>query len=71
MIRIFGVEISGRSILLSLVHTAIEVVTMVLWLKFAQDAVLKGSDTAVLAVVILTVGLAIEHIVALSPGKQA
>ena len=70
MLRIFGVEISGRSILLSLVHTVIEVVTMVLWLRFAHEA-FHGSNTAAVAVVILTVGLAIEHIVALSPGKQA
>ena len=74
MPKILGVEISQRAIILSLVHTAIETVTMVLWLALALEAngvSMKLSTPGVLAVVVLFVGLALEHIVALVPGKIA
>ena len=74
MLKILGVEISQRAIILSLVHTAIETVTMVLWLALAMEAngiAMKLSTPGIIAVVVLFVGLALEHIVALSPGKVA
>ena len=74
MLKILGVEISQRAIILSLVHTAIETVTMVLWLALAMEANGIGmqlSTPGIIAVVVLFVGLFIEHIVALAPGKVA
>jgi len=74
MLKILGVEISQRAIILSLVHTAIETVTMVLWLALAMEAngiAMKLSTPGIIAVAVLFVGLALEHIVALSPGKVA
>lgn len=74
MLEILGIQISVRSALLALVHTAIETVTMVIWLALALDAAgvqMRFNATAIIGVVVLFVGLAIEHIVALAPGKVA
>ena len=63
--KIFGIEVSGRSIRLSLVHNAVEIITMVVWL----DRVLAGQQGLGLAVLI--VGLSVEHVLALAAGKVA
>jgi len=64
-VRIFGIEVSKRAIVLSQVHNVVEIVTMIGWLKYALEG------RAVLAVVILVVGLTIEHVLALAAGKVA
>jgi hypothetical protein len=74
MLNILGVDISVRSALLALVHTAIETVVMVVWLALALDAAgveTKMSSAGIAAVTVLFVGLFIEHVVALAPGKVA
>jgi predicted CoA-binding protein len=74
MIKILGVDITVRSALLALVHTAIETVVMVVWLALALDAAgveTKMSSAGIAAVTVLFVGLFIEHVVALAPGKVA
>ena len=63
--KIFGIEVSRRSILLSQVHNLVEIVTMIYWLKLA----LGGRAGA--AVVVLVVGLTVEHLLALAVGKIA
>jgi hypothetical protein len=74
MLNILGVDITVRSALLALVHTAIETIVMVVWLALALDAAgveTKMSSAGVAAVTVLFVGLFIEHVVALAPGKVA
>ena len=63
--RIFGIEVSKRAIVLSQVHNVVEIVTMVLWLQ----NVLAGHG--VRGAVILIVGLTVEHVLALAAGKAA
>lgn len=65
MINLFGTTVSGRAIALSLIHNAVEIVTMVAWLSLALDGRMGAS------VIVLAVGLTIEHILSLSAGKQA
>lgn len=65
MIRIFGIEVTERAVLLSLVHNVVEIVTMVGWLSLAL------SHHFILSVVVLVVGLTTEHILALAVGKAA
>lgn len=65
MLKIFGTQISGRSVREALVHTVVEVVTLVAWLALAR----KGDN--VLSVTVLAVGLYLEHVIALAAGKDA
>ena len=65
MPKILGVQVSKRAVLLSLIHNAVEIVTMVSWLSLT----LKGHFLA--GVVVLAVGLTLEHILALAAGKEA
>lgn len=65
MLKIFGTFISGRSIREALVHTGVEVVTLVAWLALAQ----RGET--LLSAVVLAVGLYVEHVIALAAGKDA
>jgi len=65
MLKIFGTEVSTRSILEAQVHTIVEVATLVGWLALAQ-----GGET-IWSVVVLIVGLDVEHILALAAGKDA
>jgi len=65
MAKIFGTEVSKRSILLSQVHNVVEIATMIIWLQL----VLTGSE--VLGAVVLIVGLTVEHVLALAAGKWA
>lgn len=74
MLEILGIQISARAALLSLVHTAIETVVMVVWLDLALDASgisMKITGPGIVAVIVLFVGLFLEHVVALAPGKVA
>ena len=65
MLKIFGTNISGRSVREALVHTVVEVVTLVAWLALARN----GDN--VLSVAVLAVGLYVEHVIALAAGKDA
>ena len=65
MAKFFGIEVSRRAIVLSQVHNVVEIVTMVLWLR----DVLAGNP--VRGVIILVVGLTVEHVLALAAGKVA
>lgn len=65
MLKLFGTTISGRSILASQVHNAVEIVGMSLWLNF----ILKGQ--IVEGIITLIVTLTVEHILALAAGKIA
>ena len=65
MLRIFGTFVSGRSVREAIVHTVVEVVTLVAWLALARN----GDNLASAAV--LAVGLYVEHVVALAAGKDA
>ena len=65
MLSLFGTTISGKSIALSLIHNAVEVITMVGWLALALDGKI------LLSIIVLAVGLTIEHILALAVGKVA
>lgn len=65
MLRIFGTLISGRSVREALVHTVVEVITLVAWLALARN----GDN--LLSVAVLAVGLYIEHVIALAAGKDA
>lgn len=65
MATIFGVQVSDRAVALSLVHNAVEIVTMVAWLGLALD------HRFALSVVVLIIGLTVEHILALAAGKIA
>lgn len=49
----------------AIVFTVIEIITMVLWLKLAMDGKFA------LSVVVLSVGLFVEHIVSLNVGDKA
>ena len=65
MARIFGIEVSRRSIKLSQVHTIVEYGTMAGWLTLVLSGhVLAGN-------IVLFVGLELEHILALAVGKVA
>ena len=63
--RIFGIEVSSRSIRLSLIHNVVEIITMAGWLAL----VLAGH--LVVGTIVLAVGLTIEHVLALAAGKVA
>ena len=65
MLRIFGTQVSGRSVREALVHTIVEVITLVAWLALARNG-----DT-LLSVAVLAGGLYIEHVLALAAGKDA
>jgi len=72
--KIFGIEVSGRSIRLSLVHDVIEIGTMIGWLALVlagHGLVFKLTIYEVLGIVVLAVGLTVEHILALAAGKVA
>lgn len=64
-LKFFGTEISDRSVKEALLHTAVEVITLVGWLKLAQNG-----ETGLSAAVLFT-GLYIEHVIALAAGKDA
>lgn len=65
MLRIFGTQISGRSVREALVHTVVEVITLVAWLALARH----GDN--LLSVAVLAGGLYAEHVIALAAGKDA
>jgi hypothetical protein len=65
MLRIFGTQISGRSVREALVHTVVEVITLVAWLALAR----RGDNA--LSVAVLAGGLYLEHVIALAAGKDA
>ena len=65
MLKIFGTRVSGRSVREALVHTVVEVVTLVVWLALARN----GDNLA--SVTVLAVGLYAEHVIALAAGKDA
>ena len=60
--RILG--LTKRAFLFDIVFTIVEIVTMVLWLKYALA---PGSHSV--AIVILSVGLLLEHTISLLAGK--
>lgn len=64
-LKIFGTTVSGRAVLLSQIHNAVEIIGMAGWLSL----VLSGR--LVLGTIVLVVTLTVEHILALAAGKLA
>ena len=62
-LRLFGTEVSGRSILLSQIHTVIEFAGGVGWITLAI------SGHPALGALVWFVTLEVEHVLALATGK--
>jgi hypothetical protein len=60
-----GAKFSALATMLVLIFTAVEVLTMVLWLIYAEKMSQSGR---IVAVVILAVGLTIEHFLSAATG---
>ena len=65
VIFLLGTTITRRSILLSQIHNAVEIIGMITWIAL----VIRGHE--ILGAVVLAVTLTVEHILALAAGKQA
>jgi len=58
---LLGAKLSKVAVVLVIVFTVVEILTMVVWLKFAPDR-------PILAVVVLSLGLTIEHFISAATG---
>ena len=72
MIKLLGVTLSAKAVTLVILFTAVEIVTLVVWLILAAtpQALAVSPGRALAAIIVLAVGLLIEHFLSAVAGHS-